>query len=98
MSDKKTVYERVVASAHGVDDTIRDTFVYPNSSDVLGISECDDALVLTYASKHDDGGHPQVVWINTDNIDAMEALQESVTRVLDRAKEKAWKKQEELDS
>jgi len=88
MSDKKTPYERVVASAHGIDDTIRDTFVYPNNSDILGISERDDALVLTYATKHDDGGYPQMIWINTDYVDALYALQEAITRVLARVEKK----------
>ena len=87
-SKKKTVYERVVASMHGVDDTRRDTVVYPGRGDVLGISEGEDVLVLTYASEHDDGEHPQVVWINTENVDALHALQEAITRVLARVEKK----------
>jgi hypothetical protein len=79
---KKTVYERVVASMHGIDDTIRDTIVYPDNRSVVGISESEDQLVLTYASKHDDGGHPQMIWINTEHLDALHAVQEAISRVL----------------
>jgi len=91
---EKTPYERVVDSMHGIDDTLRDMAVYPSNSDVLGISEGEDFLTLSYASRHDDGESTQVIWINTEHLDALEALQESITRVLDRAKEKAWKKLE----
>ena len=85
---KKTVYERVVSHMHGIDDTIRDTIVYPSRDTVIGISEGEDMLVLTGASNHDDGGHPQMIWINTEHVDALRALQEAITRVLARVEKK----------
>jgi len=86
MTKTKTAYERVADSMHGVDDTLRDTIVYPSNWEVLGISEGEKSLALSYANQHDEVGTAQMIWINTDNIEALEALQESITRVLERVK------------
>jgi hypothetical protein len=96
MTEKqKTPYERVASAMHGIDDTNRDCIVYPSRSDVVGISEGEDFVVFSHASVHDDGRTTQMVWINAESIDALEAVQDAITRVLDRAKEKEWKRQEE---
>jgi hypothetical protein len=83
----KSIYERVSDAVHGVDDTLRDTFVYPSNRAVLGISETEDSLVLSFASEHDDGVSTQQIRINTDNIDALLALQESISRILGRVEQ-----------
>jgi 2'-5' RNA ligase len=88
---KKTPYERVSDAMHGVDDTMRDILTYPSRNTVLGISEADYHLVLSSANSHDDGEDTQVIWINTDNIETLEALQESISRVLSRARAKQAK-------
>lgn len=74
-------FERVTRAMGGVDDTIRDTIVYPDGSSVLGLTECEDQLVLTYASKHDDAEHPQMIWIN---LAALLTLTEAGMRILTR--------------
>jgi hypothetical protein len=84
MTVKRTPYQRVAEQMHGHDDSIRDTIVYPSNSEVLGISEGEDFLILSHASSHDDGESTQVVWINTDDPAALFALQEAISRVIAR--------------
>lgn len=82
---KKTVFERVTDAMHGIDDTMRDIVVYPTNTDVLGISEGDDFLVLSYATKLEEDKPVQQIWINAvDEIEPLLALQESIARLLDR--------------
>ena len=88
---RKTPYTRVADAIHSIDDTMRDTIVYPSRSTVLGISELDNQLVLSFASTHDGDGPDatQVIWISTEDLEAMGALREAVNRSIARAAEKA---------
>lgn len=90
---KKTVYERVVDVMHGIDDTVRDTIVYPTNHDVVGISEGDDFLVLTYATKLEEDQPVQQVWINASKeLEPLQALAEAILRVTARVNERELKK------
>jgi len=85
---KKLPYEFVADAMHGVDDTIRDTIVYPDNHNVVGISEGEDFLVLSHKSSLDEEKSVQQIWINTDNPDAVVALYEACQRLLLRKEAK----------
>ena len=86
MSDlsKKRPYQRVTDAMEGVDDTLRETILYPNRGSVLGISEGDDFLVFTHAFDHDEKGQQaRQIWIDNE-VETLLAILEVAHRALTR--------------
>jgi len=81
MTDKKKItplseqpFARVAHSMHGIDDTIRETIVYPNPHTVLGISEGDDFIVLHSATSDAPDEPVQVIWIDINEHNPSAAI------------------------
>ena len=84
---KKSAYKEVTDAMEGIDDTRRDTVVYPDIDTVLGICECDEYLVL-FSKNALDEQPVQMIWLNVkdpDELDALEVLQDAIYRVRRRA-------------